>query len=166
MFSCAGYTVASFVLGLGDRHNDNIMIRKSGHLFHIDFAHFLGNMMKWRGIKRETAPFVLTNEFVHVMGGEKSEMFKSFVALCCSAYNILRRNNRLLVSLFVMMLHAGLPQLQKAEDIEHLKTALAVDMTDAEADIHFRKLIMQSLKSRTTKMNFAIHNLAKMGNPN
>ena len=68
------------------------MIRKSGHLFHIDFAHFLGNMMKWRGIKRETAPFVLTNEFVHVMGGEKSEMFKSFVSLCCTAYNVLRKH--------------------------------------------------------------------------
>ena len=36
-------------------------------------------------------------------------------------------------------------------------------MTDVEADVYFRKLIIQSLKSRATKMNFAIHNLAKMG---
>ena len=33
--SCAGYTVAAYVLGIGDRHNDNIMVRKNGQVMDI-----------------------------------------------------------------------------------------------------------------------------------
>jgi len=70
--SCAGYCMATYVLGIGDRHNDNIMMTELGKLFHIDFGHFLGNFKKKFGFKRERAKFVMLPQFEHVLGGKGS----------------------------------------------------------------------------------------------
>ncbi len=65
--SCAGFCVATYVLGIGDRHPDNIMVNKNGKLFHIDFGHFLGHFKKKLGIRRERVPFVLPEDFTRVI---------------------------------------------------------------------------------------------------
>lgn len=161
--SCAGYSVVTYILGICDRHNDNIMLKTSGHLFHIDFGKFLGDAQMFGNFKRDRTPFVLTSDMAYVinMGDKPSIKFQHFVDLCCKAFNIVRKHGELLLHMLALMATSGIPGVT-ADAVTYVRNALLPGQSNPEAAASFAKLIHISLKSWFTQFNFFLHNLAQM----
>ncbi|XP_045163414.2 phosphatidylinositol 4,5-bisphosphate 3-kinase catalytic subunit alpha isoform-like [Mercenaria mercenaria] len=163
--SCAGYSVATFVLGIGDRHSENIMVARDGRVFHIDFGHFLNHKKKKFGINRERVPFVLTEDFMCVIARgrdqpHKTKDFEKFQQLCVKIYLVLRKQADLIINLFTMMLSCGIPELQSLDDIGYVRKTLAVDKTEEEAILYFTQQLNSAYKDQKyTKIDWFFHQL-------
>ncbi|CAK4610508.1 unnamed protein product [Aphanomyces euteiches] len=158
--SCAGYCVATCVLGIGDRHNDNIMMTHGGRYFHIDFGHFLGHFKYQFGIKREKTPFVFTPEMAHVLGGRESKIFAKFVDTCTDAFNIVRKHVHLMVTLFLLMIPADMPELRNRDDISHLVEVCLLGMSNDDAARSFEAAIDFCLGNRFKRWDNYLHIIA------
>lgn len=96
--SCAAYTVITYLLGIGDRHLDNIMITEEGKLFHIDFGYIFGQDPKL------VCPEIrLTPEMIDTMGGIRSTHYQMYREYCGKAYNCIRRHAPIFFNLSQML---------------------------------------------------------------
>jgi phosphatidylinositol kinase/protein kinase (PI-3 family) len=103
------------LLGIGDRHLDNIMISKNGLLFHIDFGFILGQDPKYS----TNRSLRVTPEIVNVIGGYGTEDYDYFKSICVRIYNRLRLH----VNLFSNLLSI-LPSIDKRISYDIIKREL------------------------------------------
>ncbi|KRZ57452.1 Serine/threonine-protein kinase SULU [Trichinella nativa] len=162
--SCAGWSVGTYVLGIGDRHNDNVMITSKGHLFHIDFGKYLGDAQMFGSFRRDRVPFLLTNDMLYAINaGEstKSAFFQQFVDCCCNAFNIIRKHSTLFVNLMqLVMLYSSIPGLTR-DSIAYMYQNFWLECTDSEASMRFTRLIEETLRSKFPKLNFLVHTVVQ-----
>jgi hypothetical protein len=88
--STAAYCTITYLLGIGDRHLENILIKDDGTLFHIDYDYILGSDCK------PLVPYIrIIPDMVDTIGGINSENYKLFKTLCGKCYNCLRKHTNL-----------------------------------------------------------------------
>lgn len=157
--SCAGCCVTTYILGIGDRHLDNLMIKENGQLFHIDFGYAFGN-----DPKPLPPPFRLTNNMIDAMGGQNSEHYSRFKSFCYQAFNWLRKSANLILNLLSLMGDAGIMDIGKRQDIDKVLSVVELrfhlEKTDEEAEHLFATLINEAFSAMAPKLNEAIHKIA------
>ncbi|KAJ3121935.1 Phosphatidylinositol (PI) 3-kinase [Physocladia obscura] len=157
--SCAGYCVITYLLGIGDRHLDNLLLTASGNLFHIDFGYILG-----RDPKPFPPPMKLSKEMVDVMGGASSPQYQNFKSYCFVAFNSLRKNANLILNLFALMVDANIPDIRVEPDKAVLKVQekFRLDLNEEEAIQYFQGLINESIGAMFPQVMERIHGIAMM----
>eukprot|EP00033_Pygsuia_biforma_P003831 GCRY01004199.1.p1 GENE.GCRY01004199.1~~GCRY01004199.1.p1 ORF type:complete len:802 (-),score=241.10 GCRY01004199.1:84-2489(-) len=108
--SCAGYCVMTYLLGIGDRHLDNLLLTQDGRFFHIDFGYILGH-----DPKPFPPPMKLCKEMVEGMGGKTSEEFSLFLSQSCEAFSIIRSSSALILNLFSLMTQSTIQSIAREQ---------------------------------------------------
>ncbi|KAF0685645.1 Aste57867_22481 [Aphanomyces stellatus] len=149
--SVAGYCVATYILGIGDRHLDNLMMKTTGHFFHIDFGFMFG-----KDPKPLPPPFRLTPEMVNAMGGLDGEDFKRCIGHATSCFNILRQNAHVLLAVLHLTKDAGIPDMRadlsqdKDVAIHEVEKRLLLRASPEKAAQFMHQLMIESQNTQTT----------------
>ncbi|KAG5723857.1 Phosphatidylinositol 3-kinase catalytic subunit type 3 [Termitomyces sp. T112] len=152
--SCAGYCVVTYLLGVGDRHLDNLLVAPDGHFFHVDFGYILG-----RDPKPFPPPVKVCKEMVDGMGGAQSPHYARFKNFCFTAFSILRKSANLILNLVALMVEANIPDIKHRDVHEQIQEKFRLDLTEEEAIKHFEALLNET--SYITVVLDRIHDLAQ-----
>ncbi|KAJ1532268.1 hypothetical protein ONE63_000884 [Megalurothrips usitatus] len=156
--SCAGYCVITYILGVGDRHLDNLLLTSEGKLFHIDFGFILG-----RDPKPLPPPIKLSKEMVDAMGGLDSDHYHEFRKHCYTAFLHLRRHANLILNLFSLMVDASVPDIALEPDkaVKKVQDKLMLDLSDEEAVRYMQAVLEMSVAAVFAAMVEQLHKIAQ-----
>jgi len=149
MLSLAGYSIISYLLGLKDRHNGNIMIDTRGHVIHIDFGFVMG-MAPGNDFSMERAPFKMTREYVDVMGGFDSECYLEYERLFVEGFKQARKNSQIALGLVeIMMYKSNYPCFSGSRHgggitLKRFENRLMLNVPDKNIDKRAKALIKSS----------------------
>lgn len=165
--SCAGYCVFTYVMGVGDRHLDNLLLTRDGHFFHIDFSYIFG-----ADPKPFPPPMKLCKEMVEAMGGPTGIPFIKFKAYCIRAFIVCRKYVRLLTAFIDLTCPPTLqststsassssPWSSSAEARDYVIDRLFLTMDEGRASKELERLIDESMNALFPKVFETLHKWAQ-----
>ncbi|KAJ1650432.1 Phosphatidylinositol (PI) 3-kinase [Dispira simplex] len=155
--SCAGYCVITYLLGVGDRHLDNLLLTTDGRLFHIDFGYILG-----RDPKPFPPPMKLCKEMVEGMGGANGSSYQRFKSYCFVSFSVLRKSANLILNLLALMVEANIPDIAIEPDqaVAKVQDKFRLDLSEEGATQYFHSLINESVGALFPQVIETIHRWA------
>eukprot|EP00756_Hemistasia_phaeocysticola_P041450 Hpha_TRINITY_DN16918_c0_g1::TRINITY_DN16918_c0_g1_i6::g.55688::m.55688/K00914/PIK3C3, VPS34; phosphatidylinositol 3-kinase len=159
VYSNAAYAVITFMLGVGDRHLENLMVDSEFRLFHIDYGYILGQDPKM------SIDVKLRNEMKKAMGEDEEDQ-RRFETSCAAVYLGIRRHAGELLGLLnavskvqcrgeggqdVYMLTSNVEVEAVERAIENVQERLQLNMDDGEA-IDFISYVVRAAGTGTVGM--------------
>lgn len=135
-----------------------MLLSEDGEIFHIDFGYILG-----RDPKPMPPPMKLSKDMVEAMGGVTSEHFRNFAKHIFTAYLYLRRQAKLTLILFALMVDASIPDIALEPDkaVRKVENHLRLDLTEEEAIMHLQRVIESSASAVVPGIMDQMHKIAQ-----
>lgn len=156
--TCVASCILCYILGVGDRHTENILVNKYGDLVHIDFSYLLGEDPK---INTEIN---ITPDMLDMLGGYNSPTFMKFKKVCSEAYKKIRRRSSLWYMLLTYLTFSIPAIPQYYDNLEMIKIhtieRLIPGELDEEGNIQIMKILDKSSTSWTNQISEYSHKLS------
>ena len=156
----AGYSLATYILGIGDRHMDNLMLQENGKLFHIDFSYILGQDPKpW------PAPMRLNTFMINGMGGVSSKLFKQFYRHICTAFIALQKSSRILINSFELIATSGCSHIIPIpidQAISKIENNLFLGKSEDASLRYIESIVSKSITAVMPEIMETFHNFAQL----
>ncbi|XP_067951653.1 phosphatidylinositol 4-kinase beta-like isoform X2 [Watersipora subatra] len=151
--SCAGYSILCYLMQVKDRHNGNILLTADGHIIHIDYG-FILSISPGKNLGFEISAFKLTHEFVEVMGGIGSDMYKYYKILILQGLITARKHmDRIIPMVEIMQAGSDLPCFGRGvSTIRAMKDRFHLNLTEEQLQELVDNMVESSLNSLTTKL--------------
>ena len=148
--TCVSSCVLCYVLGVGDRHLENILVTKDGSLLQIDFSYILGDDPKNLNVEMK-----ITEDMLNMLGGMNSESYQQLKKDCTEAYKHIRLRTSLWYIL-LSYLEFSTPVIDNykytKKSIEnHIIEKLLPGENDTQASMQIVNIVERSSKSNWTQ---------------
>lgn len=153
--SCAGYLLECYLLGLGDRHDDNIMITEDGRIFHIDFGFILTDEPK-KIFNFRLAPEIkwkcsivepLLTDDKNKENPFNDTGYKNLMKACTEGFLALRKKANLLVNIFRLVTNSRISSINEGNNKCYEKRFM-LNLNDEEACKELEKIIKRDYDSK------------------
>lgn len=88
----------SYVLGLGDRHAQNIMVSNNGQIIHIDYGYILENPIHSNIVNNPVIR--ISTEMIDFLGGWNSEYYNMFKNYTIHVFDIFRLYSNIIINFY------------------------------------------------------------------
>ena len=146
MKSCVTCSLICHVLGVGDRHLENILVRKDGVLCHIDYNYLLGTDPKF-----SNSEIRITSEMLEMLGGNNSIYYNLFKTTFTESYEKLRKYSSFWYVIFQYLINISEYNLSDIQN--HITNKLVPGEFDCNANLKIEDIVNNN--SNTWKHNIS-----------